>query len=145
MWVEFDDGRRKYIARGGPNAQGAELVASGLLNDLSVMAQVDRAEDSPDNGQGRRVLARRFLPDVEADAAAEGARRHAAGVNRRGNAYGADHNSNSFAADVFEDLFHQRVGDARTWGSRNRLGEGPPQMSIEERSRLLPWMLAPTF
>ena len=141
MWVEFDDGRQQYIARGGPEAGGAEMVASGMLNDLTVMAQVDRAIDSPDYRQSRRVLGQMFLPGTTAAAAAGEARRQAAGVNKRGNPYGAERNSNSFAADVYERLSGQRVGDARTWGYQNRLQQTGPVQTREDRARTLPWLL----
>ena len=142
MWVEFDDGRQQLIARGGPDSHNAEMFASGMLNDLSVMGQVDRAENSPDYRQGRRVMAERFLPNITADAAATDARRHAAGVNGRANRYGAERNSNGFAADVYERISGERVGDGRTWGYRNRLKTGSPEQTVEDRARMLPWLLS---
>lgn len=143
MWVEFDDGRRQFIARGGPDAHDAEMAASAAFDDLDVMGQVDPAVDSPDYGQGTRVVARSYLPGVTAEQATGEARRHAAGVNRRGNKYGWDYNSNSFAADVFEDLTGRRVGDARTPGAQNRLRETGPRRPLEERARELPYVIMP--
>jgi len=146
MWVEFDDGRRQFIARGGPNAHGLPLIASAAFNDLSVAGQVDPAQSSPDYGQGRRILDEGFLAGVSAEAATAGARRHMAGVNQGGNRYGWSRNSNSFASDVFQDLFGRRVGDERTAGCRSRLSEAPPEMSLEDRARSLPWIMgAPQY
>ena len=143
MWVHYDDGRKRFIARGGPDAQGAGLIASAMFNDLNVMGQVDPAHLSPDRLQGSRVLGRAFVPDVGAGEAAAAARAHAAGVNLRGNRYDRARNSNSFAADVFEDLTGRRVGDLRTPGYRTRLNEGPPRLAIEERARALPMIMSP--
>jgi hypothetical protein len=135
MWVSFDDGRKEYIARGGPNGHNdADRAASALLDDLSVMGQVDLAQHSPDFGQASRLVDRTFLPGVSADAAAADARHHAAGVNRGGNPYDWTRNSNSFAADVFERKAGRRPGDFMTPGYETRLTEGPPVRPIEERA-----------
>lgn len=143
MWVEFDDGHRQYIARGGPDAHGAGALASAAFDDLGVMGQVDPARQSPDFGQGERIVARAELPGVAAQDAIVGAERHAAGVNRRSNKYGWQRNSNSYAADVFEDLTGRRVGDARTPGAQNRLKETGPRRPLEERAKVLPYVIMP--
>lgn len=130
MYDVFDDGRRKYIARGGPSSEGGAMLLNKMAGDLSVRARVDPASQSPDYGAGRRVLARGFLPGVSADKAVMQAELHAAGVNRDGNRYGFASNSNSYAADVYQDLFGRRPGDDRTWGYGTRLRDTarPPSM-----------------
>lgn len=122
MYVTLDDGREVLIARGGPSARTpGDLLRDVLTDQLTVRAEVTPEAQSLDRGRSGRVVFRGFLPGEAAETAADPARRHAEGVNRRGNDYGRDSSSNSFAADVVEDLFGCRVGDARTWGSKTRL------------------------
>lgn len=122
MYVEYDDGQRQLIARGGPSHPDLLGFAVGEIDGSNRMsAGVYPAAQSSDYGQGRRVVARRFLPGVTAEQAAAPARLHAQGVDRGGNGYGPYMNSNSFAADVGEPIFGLRVGDGETPGYRTHL------------------------
>lgn len=124
MYVTYDDGRERLIARGGPSTRSLPEMAGAIRADaLTVAGEVGPERDSLDRGRGGRVMFRGYLPNVTAARAAEPAARHAAGVNRGGNDYARDASSNSFAADVIEPLFGCRVGDGRTWGYRTRLEE----------------------
>ena len=120
MFVEYDDGRERLIARGGPSHLG-----DALSGNLRVVAGVTPARESRDDGQGGRVLHSGFLPDVAATDAAARARTHAAQLARDNRSYSARSNSNSFAADVAEDLFGVRPGDRLTPGYDRRLKDAP--------------------
>jgi hypothetical protein len=120
MYVEYDDGRQRRIARGGPSG-----LAGALSGDLQVTAGVTPADQSRDNGAGGRVLYRGFIPNRSADEAAEPARRHAEAVNKGRRQYGSGANSNSFAADVTAQMFGVRPGDNYTPGYRQRLNSAP--------------------
>lgn len=122
MYVQFDDGRRSMIARGGPNFAGVFP---------RVTAEVADSHDSRDYGRGGQTVFQGYLPKMNTTQAAQGAARHAAEVRRGGYGYNADSNSNSYAADVIEDLFGCRPGDNRTWGYRNRVKDQPPFVPAE--------------
>ena len=129
MYVEYDDGRRQLIARGGPSLQGADFWGGTLDGSDRVRARVTPADQSKDFGKPSRVLAQRFLSGETAEQAALPARLHAHGVNRGGNFYGIwDSNSNSFAGDVTAPIFGRRIGDRRTPGYMTPLRNGgsPP-------------------
>jgi hypothetical protein len=133
MFVQFDDGRRRLIARGGPSQESAGFVGGLLDGSNRVAAGVSPAALNKDYSGGGRVLARTFVPNVTAEEAASAARSHARGVNHGANAYGWNANSNSFAADVAEPILGRRPGDARTPGYRTRLREGglaPPRVDL---------------
>jgi hypothetical protein len=127
MYVTYDDGANRLIARGGPGPQGVRaMLGAQRADDLTVAARVDPADHSPDSGRGGRLMFEGFLPGESAIDAARPALRHAEGVNRGGNDYRGNSSSNSFAADAVEGLFGCRVGDPRTWGSRTVLREDGP-------------------
>lgn len=116
-YVEFDDGRERLIARGGPDAGGAALVGSAAAGQLSVQGGVTPAYLSRDEGKGTRVLFRGELPGLSAREASEGAVRIGRDLERDPRRYTLWSNSNSYAGDVVEDLFRVRPGDRLTPGS----------------------------
>lgn len=121
MYVEFDDGRRQLIARGGPNTS----AGAALSDEWIVTGGVTPARQNRDYGKGERVLQQSFLPDLTAEQAAEPARRRGTQLEHDRVRYGAHANSNSFAADVAEDATSLRPGDKSTWGYRQRLDTAP--------------------
>lgn len=120
MYVEYDDGRRQLIARGGPSNLG-----NALNGNLQIVGGVTPARESRDYGKGERVLYRGFVPDKSAEETAAPARAYAAKVVKDRRAYGLKANSNSFAADVAAALFGVRPGDDLTPGYRQRLNKAP--------------------
>lgn len=120
MYVEYDDGRDRLVARGGPSA-----FVDVFDGNLRVVGGVSPAGQSRDGDKGGRVLQRGFIPNRSADEAAAPARRHAEAVNKAGRQYGVGANSNSFAADVAADMFGVRPGDSLTPGYRRRLNSAP--------------------
>ncbi|MBW8812509.1 MAG: hypothetical protein JF588_03700 [Caulobacterales bacterium] len=126
MYVTFDDGSNRFIARGGPSADGAGMLGGLRADNLTVTGRVDPADRSPDARGGGRLMFEGFLPGQSAVEAVQPAKDHAAGVNRGRNDYRRDSSSNSFAADVVESLFGCRVGDDRTWGGDTVLREDAP-------------------
>jgi hypothetical protein len=112
MFETFDDGRDRYIFRGGP--QGPLLHA-----------QVDPATQSPDYEANSRVLFARRLPGRTASEAVAPARQDAAQINASGSPYGiVTSNSNSVIGDFTNRQYGKRVGDWRTPGYRT--GFAPP-------------------
>lgn len=106
MYAEYDDGRERYIYRGGP--RGALLSA-----------RVDPARESPDDGRGERVLYRTELPGRTARQAIQPAREAAEHINRSGQPYLVfGSNSNSVIGDWTAEQLGHRVGDRQTPGYR---------------------------
>jgi hypothetical protein len=104
MFETYDDGRQQFIHRGEP--QGGYLHG-----------RVDPARQSPDYGQGERVLFRRFLPNVSAADAIKSAQADDAEVNRSKIPYGLiATNSNSLMSDHTLKRYGKRVGDDATPG-----------------------------
>lgn len=137
MFVQYDDGRRPLIARGGPSRSDLLGFVGGELDGSTRMsAGVYPAQQSSDYGQERRVLARRFLPGVTAEQAAAPAFRHAEGVNHGGNGYGLNSNSNSYAADDAEPIFGRRIGDDATPGYRTHLRDDGAPPTLDPLSSL---------
>jgi hypothetical protein len=112
MFETFDDGRKQYIFRGGPDGP--------LLH-----AQVDPAQRSPDYRADSRVLFHRFLPGTTIAEAIAPAQRQATQINASGSPYGVvGSNSNSVIGDFTSRQYGKRVGDWRTPGYRT--GFAPP-------------------
>jgi len=134
MFVEYDDGSRRLIARGEPSLEGPDFWGGTIDGSNRVRAAVTPAAQSKDYAKPSRVLGSRFLPNETAEQAALPALLHAQGVNRGGNFYGIwDSNSNSFAGDVSEPIFGRRMGDGRTPGYRTHLrddGAPPPPLDL---------------
>ena len=120
MYVEYDDGREKLIARGGPSSAGGLLMGSAR-----VVGGVTPAAESRDYERGGRVMYRGFVPNKSADTTAAPARLHAKSLDADERAYDIGANSNSFAADVTAALFGVRPGDNFTPGYRQRLNTAP--------------------
>lgn len=109
MFIEYDDGRSRYIYRGGPQER-----ADG---SWALRARVDRAEQSPDFGRGQRVISETFLPGLTAQQAALPARKDALEVNRRNRDYlGINDNSNTVIGDYTGKQYGRRAGSLSTWG-----------------------------
>jgi hypothetical protein len=103
-FVEYDDGRERYIYRGGPR--------KGRLT-----ADVTPAERSRDNGRGERVLYSTFLPGVPAREAIKPAQTVGREIRASRQPYLVfDSNSNSAVGDVTERQFGRRIGDGHTPG-----------------------------
>lgn len=126
MFIEYDDGNRQIIARGGPSAQGKQFFVDHLTGRLTVKAEVGPAETSPDYRRGERLLYETFVPYKSAQEVSEVARQEMRRVNQGRDRYGADRNSNSYVGNVTERQFGRRIGDDQTWGYQTRLGERPP-------------------
>ena len=106
MFVEYDDGRERYIFRGGPKGP--------MLH-----AQVTPAQQSQDDGRGERILFQTVLPNVDARQAIRPAQAAARRVNESGQPYLVfDSNSNTAVGDLTEAQFGRRVGDRQTPGHR---------------------------
>lgn len=125
MYVEYDDGQKDLIARGGPSASGGEMAKAFLNGDLSVTGQVTPAQVSKDYGQGQ-VIYRHFMPGVSAAEAARPAEWVVDRAGRGGNAYDASTNSNSFAADTLQETTGDRVRTPNTWGADGHIQNLPP-------------------
>ena len=141
-YVEFDDGRERRIARGGPNAQGPAMIGAAMAGQLNVTGGVTPAYLSRDEGKGRRVLFRGELPGVPASLATRGAERIGAQLERDPRRYTLWSNSNSYANDVVEDLFGVRPADDLNPGSAYPLNgarrpSAPPDYSPALRAS--PW------
>ncbi|MFN4178033.1 hypothetical protein [Phenylobacterium sp.] len=131
-YVEFDDGRERLIARGGPSAQGPALFGAAMADQLHVVGGVVPAYLSRDEGKGTRVLFRGEVPGVPAGVAARGAQRIGRELARDPRRYTLWSNSNSYAGDVVEDLFRVRPGDDATPGSAYPLsGARRPKPSLD--------------
>jgi hypothetical protein len=137
MFIEYDDGSHRIIARGGPSNEGLGFGTDGLKGELRVRAQVTPAQQSKDNGKSERLIKKVFLPGVTASQAAQPARDEARMINKADNLYGAGVNSNSFVGDVTEKQFGRRAGDAQTWGYKTQLNGGGFSPQMEKARRLL--------
>ena len=126
MFVQYDDGQRQLIARGGPSKEGPQFWPGLFDGTNRVIAGVTPAASSKDYRAPYRPVASAFLPGVTADQAAESARQHAQGIDRGGNRYGPLVNSNSYAADVAEPILGWRPGDYKTPGFQYHLREDHP-------------------
>lgn len=135
-YVQYDDGRDRIIARGGPS-EGKGFIADGLGGRLRVVSEVQLAERSVDNGLGTKLIDETFIPDKTAQEAARAARTYSAGVNRGQNLYGAKVNSNSFAGGAHEQSAGRRAGTAEMWGHETRLGDGQLPPDFQRSRRLL--------
>lgn len=133
MYVEYDDGRERLIARGGPSGEGPDFVRGVLSDNLHVTGGVTPAYLSRDYAKGGETVFSGYLPGVSAQAAAAPARREAQALAKDPRRYRGLANSNSYAADTVEPLFGVRPGDPLTPGYKTRLDEAP-------RARLSPLM-----
>lgn len=114
MFVEYDDGREQYIARGGPK---------GAFKS----ARVDAARRSPDFRRGERVLYSEVLPGQSAREAIGPALELARRTNGSGQPYLVfGSNSNSYVGDLTQEQLGRRIGDRQTWGYRSGEPEGAP-------------------
>lgn len=134
MFIEYDDGDRQIIARGGPSAEGAPFARDFLAGQLKVRSAVTPARASKDYGPSDRVVFQTFIPNRTALEVSAPARAEARRVNRADNLYGGKVNSNSFVGDVMQATVGRRVGDGQTWGYRTRL-EGGGFSPAMQRSR----------
>lgn len=63
MYVEYDDGRERLIARGEPSPRSGLPMLNGALSDnLRVSGSVVAAASGRDFGTGRRLIFEGFLP-----------------------------------------------------------------------------------
>jgi hypothetical protein len=100
MYVQFDDGRERYIYRGGPNSDG------------SLGAGVVPAHLSRDYGKGQDLY-QTFLPNVSAVQAIRPAQADADRINGSDNPYAAlTSNSNSIVGDYTARQYGHRVGNS---------------------------------
>lgn len=125
MYVEYDDGRERLVARAGPSAEGAGFMRGVLTDTLHVTGGVAPAYLSRDYAKGERTVFSGYLPGVTAQEAARPARDEAKRLAKDPRRYRAFANSNTYAADVTEPLFGVRSGTAFTPGRRTRLDEAP--------------------
>lgn len=134
MFIEYDDGDRQFIARGGPSAEGAAFVRDGLAGNLRVRSAVTPTRESKDFGRADRAVFQTFIPNKTALEASAPARAEVRRTNRADNLYGWNRNSNSFVGDVMQATIGRRVGDKATPGYDKRLEAGrfSPEM---QRSR----------
>ncbi|CAN5808439.1 hypothetical protein BH11PSE1_BH11PSE1_25330 [soil metagenome] len=134
MFIEYDDGDRQIIARGGPSAEGAGFVRDGLAGNLRVRSAVTPARESKDYGRADRAVFQTFIPNKTAQEVSAPARAEVRRTNRTDNLYGWNRNSNSFVGDVMQATVGKRIGDKATPGYNNRLegGKFSPDM---QRSR----------
>ncbi|WP_340647529.1 hypothetical protein [Phenylobacterium sp.] len=134
MFIEYDDGDRQIIARGGPSAEGLPFGRDFLAGKLKVRSAVTPARESKDYGPSDRVVFQTFIPNRTAQEVSAPARAEVRRTNRADNLYGWNSNSNSFVGDVMQATIGRRVGDKATPGYATPLGGGKfsPEM---ERSR----------
>lgn len=135
-YVQYDDGRDRIIARGGPS-KGKGFVADGLGGRLRVVSEVQPAERSVDSGLGTKLIDETFIPGKTAQEVARPARTYSASVNRGQNLYGAKVNSNSFAGGAHEQSTGRRAGSTEMWGHETRLGDGRLPPDFQRSRRLL--------
>ncbi|MFN3513914.1 MAG: hypothetical protein ACK41C_12755 [Phenylobacterium sp.] len=136
-YVEYDDGRERFIARGGPSAQGKAFVDNARNGTLRVQGGVEPAAQSVDNNKGTKVLDTTFLPGRTANEAAQPARDYTRRVNQGQNLYGATTNSNSFAFGAAESSTGRRSRHPEAWGHDTRLGDGRLAPDIQRSREIL--------
>jgi len=124
MYVEYDDGADRLIARGGPSAGGFGFARGALDGSLRVKAAVVPADRSIDNRKGM-VVASGYLPGVTAQGASIRGQLVANDLARTPRRYGPGSNSNTYAAEVTDPLFPGRPRHPDAWGASTRLRDAP--------------------
>jgi hypothetical protein len=107
-YTEYDDGRERYIFRGGPRVGP---------RGLRLHARMDPAPASPDQNRGERVLYETFLPGLTAREAARPAQATAQAINRAERPYLVSRSNSNWAnAENTQASLGRRIGDRQTWG-----------------------------
>jgi hypothetical protein len=106
QYTEFDDGRDRYIARGGPGGHGLHAI-------------VTPAGQSPDHRAGGRTIYEGFAPGMTARETVGPVARRMQEIDKAGKPYGLFwSNSNWAMSEAMEGETGRRIGDRKTPGYR---------------------------
>jgi hypothetical protein len=113
QYTEFDDGRERYIARGGPSSHGLHAI-------------VTPSHQSPDRNSGGRVIYEGFAPGKTSRETIAPVAKRMQEIDRSGRPYGLFwSNSNWAMSEGLEGETGRRIGDRQTPGYR---AGAPPAM-----------------